>query len=204
MVTVPAEAVLGEFALVAGVYGWERAAGGLGTDLECETRFEVIAEAEKQPPVKQNGNRSAKSSNGPQVALLWRGSKEPGFTSIVAGKVEEIEARLLANESEYAELAELGETPVLTVYLNEDYAPLKRYMGVRQRELVSGTPAQDRYAVDVGVALLVLHQEREVRVKKGETVDESLLEIARHAAAQGALSILPQFDELVRQAGIDV
>jgi hypothetical protein len=52
--------------------------------------------------------------------------------------------------------------------------------------------------------MLVLHQEREARVKKGETVDEGLLEIARHAAAQGALSILPQFDELVRQAGIDV
>jgi hypothetical protein len=29
-------------------------------------------------------------------------------------------------------------------------------------------------------------------------VDEELLEIARRAATQGALSILPQFDELVR------
>ena len=90
---------------------------------------------------------------------------------------------------------------MLTIYLNQDYGPLKRYIGVRQRELVAGTPAQDRYAVDLGVAMLVLHQEREACVKKGETVDESLLEIARHAAAQGALSILPQFDELVRQAG---
>lgn len=200
IVTVPAEAELGDFSLVAGVYGWERAAGGLGKDLEVETRFEVSAEIEGQPPVQQNGRRKAKSSEGPQVALLWRGSDEPGFTPIVAGKVEEIAAQLLANESEYAELAELGETPVLTIYLNQDYAPLKRYMGVRHKELVSGTPAQDRYAVDLGVAMLVLHQEREVRVKKGERVDEELLETARHAAAQGALSILPQFDELVKQA----
>jgi len=204
IITVPAESELGEFSLIAGVYGWERAAGGLGDDLEWETRFAVVAEAERQPTPQQNGKKKPKSSEGPQVALLWRGSDEPGFTPIIAGKVEEIAAQLLANETEYAELAELGETPVLTIYLNQDYAPLKRYMGVRQRELVSGTPAQDRYAVDLGVAMLVLHQEREARVKKGEMVDEGLLEIARHAAAQGALSILPQFDELVRQAGIDV
>ena len=202
IVTVPAEAELGEFSLVAGVYGWERASGGLGNDLECETRFQVVAETGRRSSGRESGKRKPKSSDGPQVVLLWRGSEEEGFTPIVPGKVEEIPAQLLANETEYHELAALGETPVLTIYLNQDYAPLKRYMGVRQRELISSTPAQDRYAVDLGVAMLVLHQEREARVKKGETVDESLLETARHAAAQGALSILPQFDELVRQAGI--
>ena len=51
--------------------------------------------------------------------------------------------------------------------------------------------------------MLVLHQERESRVKKGETVDESFLEIARQAAAQEAVSILPQFDELAREAGLE-
>jgi hypothetical protein len=118
------------------------------------------------------------------------------------GKVEEVEARLVAAEPEYAELALLKDAPVLTIYLNEDYAPLKRYVSVRQRELVGGTPAQDRYAVDVGVALLVLHHERESRVNKGEKVDETLLETARQAAAQGAVSILPQFDELAKAAGL--
>lgn len=203
IVTVPAEAEPGNFSLLAGVYGWERAAGGLGDDLEWETGFEVVEEAERRPPAKQNGRKKGKSSEGPQVALLWRGSQEEGFTPIVPGKVEEVPAVLLANESEYAEFAELGETPVLTIFLNQDYAPLKRYMGVRHRELVSGTPAQDRYAVDLGVAMLVLHQERELRLTRGERVDETLLETARDAAAQGALSILPQFDELVRQAGGD-
>jgi hypothetical protein len=203
IVTVPADAELGEFELVAGVYGWERAAGSLGTDLECTTRFGVADEL-PQPPARQNGRRKSKPDSGPQVALLWRGQEEEGFTPIVPGKVEEVPARLLANEPDYAEMAARGETPVLTIYLNEDYAPLKRYMGVRQRELVGGTPAQDRYAVDLGVAMLVLHHEREARVKHGQQIDEELLETARRAAAQGALSILPQFDELVRQAGIDV
>src|SRR5439155_18253022 len=101
-------AELGEFSLVAGVCGWERAAGGLGNDLDWETRFEVVAKAERRPTPQQNGKKKPKSSEGPQVALLWRGSEEPGFTPIVAGKVEEIAARLLATEPEYAELAELG------------------------------------------------------------------------------------------------
>jgi hypothetical protein len=35
--------------------------------------------------------------------------------------------------------------------------------------------------------MLVLHQAREARVKKGEQVDEAILETARHAAAQGAV-----------------
>jgi len=108
-------------------------------------------------------------------------------------------------EPEYADLARLKDAPVLTIYLNEDYAPLKRYLGVRQRDLVrsASSPAYERYAVDVGVAMLVLHQERESRVKKGETVDESFLEIARQGAAQGAVSILPQFDVLAREAGLE-
>lgn len=204
IVSVPAEAAEGDFSLLAGIYGWERSAGGLGDNLEWESGFKVVAEAEKRPSVPPNGKKKGKSSDGPQVALLWRGSHEDGFTPIVPGKVEEVPARLLACESEYAEFAELGETPVLTIYLNQDYAPFKRYMGVRHTELVSGTPAQDRYAVDLGVAMLVLHQERELRVERGEAVDEALLETARQAAAQGALSILPQFDELVRQVAGDV
>jgi hypothetical protein len=202
IVTIPAEAEIGAFSLVAGVYGWERATGGLGADLEWESGFVVLAEAEKRPLAQQNGRKDPKSAQGPQVALLWRGSEEPGFTPIVPGKVEEVSARLLATEPEYAEFAERGDTPVLTIYLNREYAPLKRYLGVRHRDLVSETPAADRYAVDVGVAMLVLHHERETRVEKGETVDERLLDVARHAAAQGAVSILPQFDELLRQAGI--
>ena len=42
------------------------------------------------------------------------------------GRVEEVAAHLIAAEPEYAELASLEKTPVLTIYLNEDYAPLKR------------------------------------------------------------------------------
>lgn len=75
IVTVPAEAELGEFRLIAGVYGWERASGGLGRDLECQTDFQVVAEPVKRPPAQQNGKKNAKSSDGPQdrVALARLG-----------------------------------------------------------------------------------------------------------------------------------
>jgi hypothetical protein len=205
IVTVPAEAQLGEFALVARVSGWERASGGLGDDLRWGTRFSVVASLETAPPRQKRGRSDSKSSEGPQVALLWRTGEEIGLTPIMPGKVEEVEARLVAAEPEYAELAKLNEAPVLTIYLNEDYAPLKRYVSVRHRDLARTvtSPVYERYAVDVGVAMLVLHHHREARIKRGEEVDESLLETARQAAAQGAVSILPQFDELAKQAGLE-
>ena len=205
IVTVPAEAQVGSFNLVASIREWERASGGIGVDLEWETGFQVVDEIEKAPPRKQEGQSKSRSTDGPQVALLWRGGDEIGLTPVMPGKVEEVAARLVAEEPEYAELAKLDETPVLTIYLNEDYAPLKRYLGVRQRDLVrsASSPAYERYAVDVGVAMLVLHHEREARVKEGKQVDETMLEVARQAAAQGAVSILPQFDELARQAGLE-
>ncbi|HET7571789.1 MAG TPA: hypothetical protein VFJ77_03870 [Gaiellaceae bacterium] len=206
IVTVPTEAQLGDFALVATIKGWEKASGGLGDDLRWATRFSVVASLETAPPRRKRGRSKSKSTEGPQVALLWRAGAEIDLTPIMPGKVEEVAARLIAAEPEYAELAKLNDTPVLTIYLNEDYAPLKRYVGVRQRDLAraASSPAYERYAVDVGVAMLVLHHAREARIKRGEVVDETLLETARQAAAQGAVSILPQFDELAKQAGLEV
>jgi hypothetical protein len=201
--TIPAEAQTGGFELKVGIYGWERAAGGLGDDLEWTTALDVIEEIESRPPRRRESK--GRPSTGPQVALLWRHGEEVELTPKMPGKVEETPARLLAQDPEYAELGAQGDTPVLTIYLNEDYAPLKRYISARQRELVrnGSTPAHDRYAIDLGVALLVLHHEREERVKRGEGIDDGLLEVAREAAARGAVSILPQFDELVRQVGAE-
>jgi hypothetical protein len=206
IVTVPSEAQLGDFALIASISNWEKASGGLGVDLRWGTCLSVVASLESAPPRRNRGRSKPKTTDGPQVALLWRAGQEIDLTPVMPGKVEEVAARLIASEPEYAELAKLNDAPVLTIYLNEDYAPLKKYVGVRQRDLVraGSSPAYERYAVDVGVAMLVLHQAREARIKRGEVVDETLLETARQAAAQGAVSILPQFDELAKQAGLDL
>jgi hypothetical protein len=115
-------------------------------------------------------------------------------------------ARAVAEASpEFRELASLGDTRVLTILLNEDYSPFKKYLQQRQAGLTKiGTGhAHNRYAIDVGVALLVIHHEAEQRLKHGRQVDEDLLEVARAAAAQGAISILPHFDALAKEAGIE-
>jgi hypothetical protein len=205
LVSVPEGARLGEFALIAGVYDWERASGGIGTSLEWKTRFDV-AEEVRTPSLPVNSRPKSGAAEGPQVALIWKPGHEVGLTPANPGKVEPVPAKILAAaRPEYAELAKLGDRPVLTIYLNDDYSPFKRYLASRQRELTDSkaTQARRRYAVDVGVAMLVLENDREGRLKRGETLDEALLEVARDAAAQGALSILPDFDRIAKEAGIE-
>ena len=140
------------------------------------------------------------------MAVLWRHGDQVELLPKNPGKVQEVPAIELARDDEYKELRALGETPVLTIFLNEDYSPLKKYLRGRQRELtkIGSGHAYNRYAIDVGVALLVIHHAEEQRRKRGEHLDETLLEVAREAAAQGAISILPHFDALAREAGIDV
>jgi hypothetical protein len=196
---------LGEFAVQAGVYGWERSAGGIGPDLEWTTTLSVVDEIEAPKLPEPTAKNKNQTSEGPQVALLWRKGDQLELLPKDPGKVEEVPASELAQDEQYRELSALGETPVLTIFLNEDYSALKKYLQGRQRELtkIGSGHAYNRYAIDVGVALLVLHHEAAQRRRRSEQVDEALLEVARTAAAQGAISILPHFDALAREAGIE-
>lgn len=204
MLSVPDDARLGDFALVAGVYDWDRASGGIGSPLEWQTRLEIVDEIHAREPA-QNGKRSDAANQGPQVALFWRNGDDIGLTPASPGKIEPVPASILAKKPEYKELAALGDKPVLTIYLNNDYAPYKRYLSARQRDLTSSkvSHAKNRYAIDVGVAMLVLESDRQKRITRGDRLDEDLLEVARDAAAQGALSILPYFDQMAKDAGIE-
>jgi hypothetical protein len=203
LITVPEGAQVGEYALVGGVSDWERSSGGLGSNLVWQIRLEVVDEL---PEPKPRTNGKAAADEGPQVALVWRSGNEIGLAPSNPGKTEPVPAKnLAAARPEYADLASLGDKPVLTIYLNEDYAPFKRYLTARQRDLTDtkATQARKRYAVNLGVAMLVLENDRERRIKRGESLDEALLDVARDAAAQGALSILPDFDRIAKEAGIE-
>lgn len=206
IVAVPAEAQLGEFTVTAGVYAWERASGGFGPDLEWTTKLTVVDELLPPRPPEPGAKDKNRTTEGPQIALLWRHGDQIELLPKNPGKVEQVPAAQLAQDEQYKELATLGQAPVLTIFLNEDYSPLKKYLQGRQRELtkIGSGHAFNRYAIDVGVALLVIHHAEEQRRKRREHLDETLLEVARDAAAQGAISILPHFDALAREAGIDV
>lgn len=205
MVAIPAESQIGEFTIMAGIYGWERAAGGIGLDLESTTRLSVVDEIEAPKPPEPTAKNKDRTSEGPQVALLWRRGDLLELLPKDPGKVEEVPASELARDEQYKELSVLGQSPVLTIFLNEDYTPLKKYLQRRQSELtkIGSGQAYNRYAIDVGVALLVLHHEASQRRRRGDAPDEDLLGVARAAAAQGAISILPHFDALAREAGIE-
>jgi hypothetical protein len=182
------------------------ASGGIGADLEWTTTLSVVDEIPEPAPPEPTAKNKNRTSEGPQVALLWRKGEQIELLPKQPGKVEEMPARALAEANpEYKELAELGETAVLTILLNEDYSPLKKYVQKRQAGLskIGSGHAHNRYAIDVGVALLVLHHEAEQRVKRRLHIDEDLLDVARTAAAQGAISILPHFDALAKEAGIE-
>jgi hypothetical protein len=207
ILAMPAEAELGEFTITAGIYSWDKASGGIGEDFEWTTKLVVVDELPAPKPAEPRAKNKDQTSQGPQVALLWRHGEQIELLPKQPGKVEELPAQeIAAAKAEYTELAKLGDAPVLTILLNQDYTPLKKYMQRRQAGLskIGEGHATNRYAIDVGVALLVLHHETEERSKRGNALDEELLEVARSAAAQGALSILPHFDALAQEAGIEV
>ena len=49
-IAVPANAMLGDFDLVAGIYDWARATGGRGPSLEWQTRLEIVQEIRAWSP----------------------------------------------------------------------------------------------------------------------------------------------------------
>ena len=120
------------------------------------------------------------------------------------GKVEEVAARLVAEEPEYAELGEARREARLTIYLNEDYAPLKRYLGVRHPDLLdASSPAYESYAVDGGVAT-ICSNERQARVQaSGRRSTRRYSRWPAKRRPRARLASFAQFDELARQAGLE-
>ena len=64
--------------------------------------------------------------------------------------------------------------------------------------------ARNRYAVGVGVGLMLLDQEAKKLAKAGTPIPEEAPVVSKRAAAQAALNVLPEFDALAREAGVDL
>lgn len=199
-------AKLGNFTLTAALRSWERASGGFGPDLEWQTKLTVIEpRTEQDRDRRRRGNEEA-DSEGELVGLAWRGEDDfDQWHSGVPGHVEEVEAKLLADEAiDYKELDKLGDTKVPTIFLNKGYTPLKRYEGARANDLTRKglDDARDRYAVGAGLGLLLL--DRDLKAKaNGKPLPDEVELTAKQAAAQSALVMMPQYDRLAREAGVD-
>jgi signal transduction protein with GAF and PtsI domain len=81
---------------------------------------------------------------------------------------------------------------------------LKRYEAERAKKVLESTldEARDRYAVGVGVGMLVLEERNRKLEKRGEKLPEDTL-TERQAVARAALALMPDFDKLVQEAGLE-
>lgn len=206
MIAVPDEAQTGRFSLKASIDSWQRLAGGVGGRLEWLTELEIVEQHERGDTPRRSSRREG-ADEGSDVVLIWDDCTHDGWNPSVPGGVEEVPAKDIAAREEYKALAALGDTPVPTIYLNEEYAPLRRYVAGRQKDLASDAGperARNRYAVGVGVGLMLLDQEAKKLAKAGTPIPEEALVVSKRAAAQAALSVLPEFDALAREAGVDL
>ena len=211
MVAVPDTLEPGTYRLDVVLEGWQRAAGGIGPRLEHTTKIELVDEISGSGTGTGKPSKSGAGSTGPgeghNVALKWSGPDEqPGWERITVGEVEEIPAHVLAEaRPEYAELAALGDVKIPTIVLNEEYPPFKKYLAGRNKELTNVARPKEQYAIGVGVALLLLDQDVKAREQASSknAPDEGFVAEAQRAAARAVLTVMPSFDDLAQEAGLD-
>jgi len=175
--------------------------------MQLTTRFEVVPEGTIRRRGAGAGQGQQGGREGNLVALIWNSHEsQDGWDKRTVGEVELVPAQQLADvASEYAELGDMGDTPIPTLMLNKEYYGLKRYLDARAALLTDEglKRARDRYAVGVGVGLCMLHKEQENRQRSGEIIPDEWLASSREALGRSVLSMMPAFDELAREAGIE-
>lgn len=204
---VPEGAGEGEYDLVVRLADWDKAAGGIGAPMEYRTKLEVVDEI-SAPDTRAGKRKGSKGSGeGVNVAVLWQDADEhgDGWHNGVPGSVEMVPAVDLAEKEEYAPLASLGHQKVPTIIFNKEYGPFKSYISTRAKELGDKGVAdtKDRYAVGLGLGLLLLNEDFEKRAEKArEPVDPAVELTAKTAVARSVLLMMPAFDTLIKEAGL--
>lgn len=204
---VPEGAAEGDFKLIARLEDWHKASGGVGPALRYTTELVVVDEMPSRNGAGPGAGGKGAGEGG-QVAVLWRTPEEygEGWNNATPGTVAEFEASTLADSrEEYKDLAKLGSQPIPTIVLNETYAPFKGYISARAKELTEGgtQDASDRYAVGTGLGLLLLHEDLKQRRASKQPVDEDQVLVSKQAIARSVLLMMPAFDALAREAGVE-
>ena len=100
----------------------------------------------------------------------------------------------------YEHVASLGDTKIPVVQLNDQYPAFKNYIGGRSRDINDLSRPRERYALGVGLALLVLDQTRQRLDKADQEYPQEVLGNAARAAARGVLAVMPEFEQLIKKA----
>ena len=197
-IAIPENADLGNYKLEIELDNWQKTSGGLGPRFEWTTKMHIVENSTPRPPGPNPG-----PDKGGLVALIWKSDTEDGvdWTRTTVGEIEMVTGGDLADKrSEYKDLAKV-DAEIPTIVLNRTYSPLKSYIQARAAELTDEgkETARERYAVGVGVALLVLHEKRKAAEKANKPPDEAALRAGQQAAARGVLSVLPDYDRLAKE-----
>lgn len=209
-IAIPDSLQLGEHIVKLKIEDWFKASGGLGPRLDFVTVLEIVdsvpgkGSGSGQKPTTGVGDGGPHGGNN--VALRWKGLDEENFTRRTVGTVDATPASVLADADpqNYGDLSALGDAPIPTITLNVEYSPLKKYLASRSKELETLERPRDRYAIGVGVSLLLLDRHIEELKSKGlELPDDAMLGAAQEAAARAVLAVMPAFDDIARQSGID-
>lgn len=211
MVAVPDTLEPGTHQLEVVLDGWQKASGGLGPRLEHTTKVELVDEIPGSGTGTGKQTKAGSGNSGPgegsNVALKWSSpDQQQEWERLTVGEVEQIPAQVLAAaQPEYADLAALGDVKIPTIVLNEEYPPFKKYLAGRNRDLTKIERPKEQYAIGVGIALLLLDQEVETRRKSSskEAPEDGFVAAAQRAAARGILAVMPSFDALAKEAGLE-
>jgi hypothetical protein len=207
-VAVPPDAATGDFGISFDIPSWGARSGGTRPSLHATSIFRVVdpAPATGPPPIDDEAPPRPVATAQDRVALLWTTHEsEAGWTPLTVGEIDLADAHTLAEaDPEYADLRDCHfDVPV--VRLNEEFTPLKAYAALRAREVGDEgvARAKDRYAVGVGVQLVLLDRYARQQAQRGSPVDAGWADAARAAAARGVLAVMPDYDQLVSEIGLE-
>lgn len=183
--------------------GWTKASGGLGPDLTHTINVALVKElpgAGTGDGRKPTGaSKGADAGRGANAVLLWVSGSEREWQPTHVGDLERIPASVISKaREEYVDLSSLGETEIDCITLNADFHPLVKYLDARAEAITSTDTLKNRYAVGVGVQMLVLANEEDRMSKTGYVLDDQAKSAAQRSAARGVLAVLPEFDRLAR------
>ncbi len=206
VMAVPADADMTAAVLTLRVEPWLSTQGGLREALEAETLFEVVDEDDRPKPpaaVPENGRRISRAM---PIATVWTTHEsEPDWGANTPGEAELVQASTFVElGDDYKRYANVDEDGLL-LKLNEEFTPLKTYTSMRAREIGDEgvRRLKNRYALGLGVYMVVADKHQRHANESGHARNEEAVTNSRLAAAQAILAMLPEFDTLIKEAGLD-
>ena len=205
-VAVPMDADLTKATITVRVPSWPSTHGGLGPGLQTTTEIQIVDETDTPAPPSPPPKRGKKKRGPALVDTTWTNhEEETTWAANTPGEIELVEASVLAALGGERQRFAGIDGDVYHIKLNEEYAPLKAYASAGAKSVGDEGVARrkDRYALGLGVYLLVAHGQLRRKRKSGESIDDDAVADNCRAAAQGVLAVLPDFDLIATEAGLD-